>query len=110
VGDTLNHLAALYGLGNVQHERGSYEDAERAYRAVIGGMARAGVPTLRGIALAAWGALLATRDDIEGAARALGEAGATVGGEAGTPWRATVEIHHGHLELARARAQARRGG
>jgi predicted ATPase len=106
VGDTLNHLAALYGLGNVRHERGDGEHAERAYQEVIAGMARAGVPTLRSLGLAARGALLAARDDLEEATRALGEAQATVGAVPGAHWRAAVEIHHGHLDLAHARRHA----
>jgi hypothetical protein len=107
VGDHLNHVAALHGLGNVLQERGSHETAEQAYREVIAAMARAGVSTLRGIALAALGVLLASRDDVDGAAHAFADADAALGSAAGTPWGAALSIHRGHLDLARARERER---
>jgi predicted ATPase/tRNA A-37 threonylcarbamoyl transferase component Bud32 len=106
VGDELNHLAALYSLGTVRHERGDLDGAAAAYESVAEGMRKAGVPTLQAMACGAWGALLATRDDVEGARRKFQEVDTILAGVAATHWHAIAQVHRGHLDLAIARVEA----
>jgi predicted ATPase len=109
VGDDLNYFAALYSLGTVRHERGHLEGAAAAYRTVSDAMSRVGVPTLRAMACSAWGALLATRDDIEGAQRKFHEVDAMLASVPMAHWQAIAQIHCGHLDLALARQDASAG-
>jgi predicted ATPase len=107
--DDLNHLAALYSLGTVRYESGNLEGAAVAYRTVSEGMSRVGVPTLRAMACSAWGALLATRDDIDGAEQKFQEVDAILAGVPTAQWHAIAQIHRGHLDLALARQHAAAG-
>jgi predicted ATPase len=109
VGDDLNHLAALYSLGTVRHERGNLEGAAAAYHTVSDGMSRVGVPTLQAMACSAWGALLATRDDIEGAKQKFQEVDTILASVPMAHWQAIAHIHRGHLDLALARQDASAG-
>ncbi len=104
IGSVHGRNADLHNLATARYEQGDHEGAERAYREVIEKETDDG--WVRCVALAALGALLATRDDVEQAAKLLDMADAA---SQALLTRTVAATHRGQLDLARARLAARAG-
>src|SRR5262249_17435393 len=98
----------LYNLAAVRQERGDLERAARGHEEVIRAAAKTKHVSVRGMSLAALGALRAARGEIAEAERLFDEA--EPASEPARPRRvAVVRVRGGHRDLALAREAAKRG-
>jgi len=96
-------------VARLEHDRGRLTVARDMYTRALQGMREAGEVFEESRLLAALGALLADADEIDAAERMLAEAETLASTRQEAPALATVAVHRGNLDLARARAAEGRG-
>ncbi len=89
------------------HERGDLDGAVVGYRMALDILGSLDAPHAEGLVWACLGAASAGRDDLVDASFALERAALLLERVEAPLARAALELHRGHLELARARADAR---
>jgi len=91
-------------MGALEHEQGRMEDAQAAYQASVQVLEACGDRRFAGLVHARLGALHADLGHTHDAERAYAAAQAHLDAVADPLGQAALEVHRGHLDLARARA------